>query len=126
MLTRGEQKCRSSVDYILRALIYDDIETIERIVDLEVSDHPTKTTLKKRIHAVVKLMKFYYAAHVGSTKYYAHNTDFALLVCHSEAEISPVSGCDRCLKPFQVLNNIRDEVGPHKNGILDTIEHGQD
>lgn len=66
-LTGGEQKRGSSVDCILRPLIYDNMEAMEIIVDLEVNYHSTKTTLKKRFHAGVELMEFYYAAHVVST-----------------------------------------------------------
>lgn len=38
MLTRGEQRRRSSVDYMFCALVYDNSETMEHILAEEVTD----------------------------------------------------------------------------------------
>lgn len=38
MMTRVEQKSKSSVDYILGALVHENLETVGRIVDQEMGD----------------------------------------------------------------------------------------
>lgn len=126
MLTRGEQTRRSSVEYMLGTLIYDNMETMDWIVDQEVADYEVKSMLKKQIAAVVEYLKFYYAGNVESSADCFHNTDFALPSGDGGKDASPVSTCDHCLIPFQVLDDIREAAGVGNAPGADKVEGAKD
>lgn len=57
LVTRGEQKRRSLVDYIVGALVYDNLDCVRRMVDQEIADGDMQRVLRKRIDAVIEYVK---------------------------------------------------------------------
>lgn len=57
MLTRGDPKRRSSVVYMLGALVYENLGTVGRMVDQEVGDLQKRKQLKIQRAAVVRFVK---------------------------------------------------------------------
>lgn len=49
MLTRGVQEGRSSVDYMLGALLYENLEAVGRILEQELSDARRRKELKIQV-----------------------------------------------------------------------------
>lgn len=110
MFTRGEQKRRSSVDYMLGALIYDNVDNVTRLVENEVIEDGTKRKLKRQLDAIVEYMKLYYCGHIGMDDDVCHNMAYSLHGTKVGDDAITKSTCKSCLVPFQVLTDIADNV----------------
>lgn len=78
ILIRGEKKRRISADYILDALVYDNLETVQHIVDQKVTDIGAHRLLMNQLNAIVEYVKLYYSCHIGLNRDRAHDTKSSL------------------------------------------------
>ena len=58
-LTGAKDKRKSSVDYILDTLVYDNIKTLIRLVEEEVTDQLERVIMTNRLRGVLEYLKFY-------------------------------------------------------------------
>lgn len=53
MVTRGEQQLWSSVDDMLGALVYDNIEGVQQLLDQKVTELSTRRVLKRLLEGLI-------------------------------------------------------------------------
>lgn len=56
MLTRGDHKQKSCFDYMLRSLVYENKDNMERLVNAEVHDIPKPRSLLRQLNVVMELL----------------------------------------------------------------------
>lgn len=109
--TRGQQKRKGCVDYMLGGLVYDNIKLLAIIVGNEVGDSNVRRKLQMQLTAVQDFLKFGVMTHLGRDSDPLHDTTFALLRRTSEDDEHPrYSRCKYCMTPFQTLLDIAEAV----------------
>lgn len=106
LVTRGDQKRRSSLDYMLGALFHDNLSCVRRMVYQEVADVDTQYVLRKRIYAVIYYVKFYFSGHIVTDSDVSHDTLHALHGGVGDTTCATISHCNSYLLPFQDLGDV--------------------
>ena len=71
-------KRKRSVDYILDTMVYDNIKTLIRLVEEEITDQLERVIMTNRLRRVLEYLKFKYERHVGEYEDCVHSTSYAL------------------------------------------------
>lgn len=108
-LTKGDIKQRACVDYKLHALEYENVSTINRIIEDHVREMKDRRQLKKQLNAVKEYLKYSYVTHVKrSDDDPCHDTKFALKLGLFN-EQSRTLRCRDCKICFKYLNDLRSK-----------------
>lgn len=75
MLTRGEKKRSSCVEYVICVLIYDSLASSRAIIKRKVVHVATKIVLDKKISTVMEYINLVYSSHVETDKEPLHDFD---------------------------------------------------
>lgn len=126
MLNRGEQKRRTSVHYILGALLYDNLDTVKRVVNQEVRDIGTCRKLSKQLEAFIEFLKLNYSRNIGLGRDSVHDTIATLHGDCTGADPDLTSSCSTCLALFQVLADFEAAVDKNNGDIEDAILKAKD
>lgn len=125
MLTRPEQRRRTSFDYMLGSFVYDNIENMKRFVSQEVGDTVVRRKLNLQPDAVIEFVKFYHSTHVSTDEDVLHNTYMAV---HGPCIVDPpvsLSKCDSCMIPFEVLGSVDSAVDVPSSHISETVQESK-
>ena len=124
-VTNGQQKRKSAVDYVLGALVYDNINVARDIVAKEVQTTERADVLTKQIDATEQFLKFVYLEHIASDNDIFHNPNLALaeqVASNSRVLVPRESHCSTYLTPFQVIKEIKDEADAERADISEALE----
>lgn len=121
MLSQDKLKRRSAVHYMLEVPLYDNMDEVHHIVDLEVGDIEPRRRLKKLVDVVIEYVKFYYSSHVGLDGNFLHNRHHALHTRTGGETGQLISRWERRLVPYQVFVDVADAVDNKAEEIRDTI-----
>lgn len=102
-----EQKKKSAVDYVLEALVYDNLRTTMEIVANEIEDESTKSSLVAQLVAVEEYLKFISLEHISKYTDPIHNQAHAMSKRNINGVKPKSTGCLTCLKHSQVIHVVQ-------------------
>ena len=123
-LTRGQQKRKTAVDYVLGTLVYDNIRCARDLVTGEVDGPDKRAQLLCQLDAVEEFLKFTYLEHIDIDNDPLHDSTFALETSQSlgSTGTTRTSNCKLCMIPFQVICNIEDSLSDDKQDLHTVLE----
>ena len=123
-LTRGQQKRKAAVDYVLGCLCYDNLGTVREIVEGEIQSVEVKQSVKAQIDAVEEFMKFSYLEHVSLDSDALNDQEFAFGTSSSSQPMT--SDCKSCMIPYQVIRNVSVSIEPCPDDVRMALQDCQD
>lgn len=120
-LTRGQINRKDAVDYVLGTLVYDNIRLLRHVVCKEISDQRHVKTLLTQLDAVEEFLKFVMLENIGIDGDPLYCAGIALNRA-IPASVQIESTCDKCLAPFQVVENIKQSVIGSNNSAADALD----
>ena len=122
-LTRGQQKRKAAVDYVLGTLVYENVRQAREIVSGEVSCEDESRILLKQLDAVEEFLKFTYLEHIDIDDDVLHSKNFALAEATVFSSNNPrATSCKVCLTPFQILRNIEMNLEEKREDIISALK----
>lgn len=108
MFTKGQLERKSSVDYVIGVLLYDNYTTLETIIKKEVHDVTIRNALCTKLIAVTDFINFGTRNYIGKDGDCLHDVNFAVLSGNvGRSGTAVVLKCGYCLAPFRLVNRIR-------------------
>lgn len=95
---------------MLGALVYENIDNVQRIFDHEVGELMQRRILTKQLQAVVEYVNFYFSSHFCLDSDPLQDTGRALHGTCARNRAIDSSSCSSCLVPFQVLASVKEWV----------------
>ena len=121
-LTRGEQQTKSSIDYVLGTLVYDNLKRARYIVQREVADVDKRKVCMAQIEAMEDFLKVTYLGHIAADGDPLHDPSYALEETQrSNQNFLAPSGCKTCLQPLQVVENIKFSLRSQRADIVEAL-----
>lgn len=109
--TIREGKRKSFVDYMLSTLIYDNVRTLDRFVSGSFARGYSRQSLLIKLTAVEWFFKCTYTSLIAKDSDISHSLQkFLLLSASSEGYACQTTGWDTCLVPYQVLDDILQDI----------------
>lgn len=110
-VTRRMQKRKSTVDYILGSLVYDNQRVARSVIKEVLYGSERHEMYLNQIDAVEEFIKCTYLEHIGIDSDVAHDQSHAL----SEIEVGEnvprrASECLTCMTPLQVIENTKADI----------------
>ena len=141
-ITSGQMQLKTCIDYCFGVLLFENVRTLEFIVKSNVSDVLKQSQLVEQLTAVSDFLKHGYSTHLDTDSDFVHETRRALVgrACNDSdgssstsqgrnrnaGPTSDRSSCMDCLKPFQVIENIRKHVPRTDSGILEVLQDAEE
>lgn len=127
-LTSGQQNLNAFVDYHLVVLVFENVQLLQYIIKRRVQDVQQQYVLGKQLIAIENFLRYGCYTHVNSDSDVAHN-DLRALAGNSaegsactDTEHDCRTNCMECLKPFQVIENIRMYVRQESDGVKAVLD----
>ena len=120
-LTKTEVRQKACIDYILCALVYDNVEVCQNIIDGMVSDPEKGTKLQQQLQGVTEFLKYHYVTHLSNEENDPlHNSNFALL--HSGGDEEKYAICKQCLSCFKCVDEVKEAIGGRDSEALQALD----
>lgn len=126
-VTRGMQKRKAAVDYVLGALAYDNLRVALNVVKGELYASDRYELYLKQIDAIEEFIKFSYLEHIGSSHDAVHDQNFSLSEVQFQ-ETVPLkrADCSTCMTPLQVVENIKNDISAARQDVKDVLKDVQE
>lgn len=119
VLTRGEQYRNLAVDRFMSVLVRGNLDTVRRIIRIEVRDTNCQAELMRTADSVEDFLRFVHMTHISSNMDCAHNVGHGLLqASRPSGQVSPNTTCSFCLIPFQFIQNVRAAMGVERTEAM--------
>lgn len=138
VITSGQTTMKSSVDYCMGILLFENIRSVQHIVSKRVQDVETKTRLENQLKALTDYMKHGYETHLDMDDRHVHNTRVAVMghelptvprcpIRDDDGEVwsenePSILDCTACLKPFQIMEDVRQSVRGGEDGVGEVLD----
>lgn len=116
LITKGEVRIHSCIDYILNGLIYENFCNVKEMVKSKVRDVLKQKDCVRKLDAAVEFLKYSYGTHLTEDDWDPlHDLTFSLLSGRGTDKRS--AKCRECLSVFAVLNDVEKCIADNSEEV---------
>ena len=124
LLTKGEVKQKSCIDYMLSTLVHENFKVVREILKRELRCVETSKKFLRIVEAAVDFLKYSFSTHISEeSNDPLHNPKFSII--SNRREHYRKSHCHSCNSVLSLFRHIQEEIGPCNDQVLEALKEGK-